>query len=53
MPAPVGCPNRLYNIMLDCWLQEPDDCPTFKSLKAMLEDYYVSGAEGVYRKPWQ
>lgn len=48
MPPPEGCPDPLYNIMLSCWKTEPDDRPTFESLKALLDDYYVSAAEGAY-----
>ena len=32
MPAPPGCPELLYQIMLDCWKNSPDDRPTFESL---------------------
>ncbi len=34
--------------MLTCWKSEPEDRPTFESLKALLEDYYISAAEGAY-----
>ncbi|XP_069573501.1 protein-tyrosine kinase 6-like [Brachyistius frenatus] len=37
MPAPTNCPNFFYQIMLKCWLAEPDDRPDFKTLKAQLE----------------
>jgi len=50
MPAPEGCPDPLYNIMLSCWKHEADDRPTFESLKNLLEDYYVSAAEGAYKE---
>ena len=39
MPAPAGCPDPLYKVMLDCWKAEADDRPTFESLKYLLEDY--------------
>lgn len=48
MPIPEGCPEPLYNIMLTCWKTEPEDRPTFESLKALLEDYYISAVEGAY-----
>ena len=51
MPPPEGCPDPLYKIMLTCWKHEPEDRPTFESLKNLLEDYYVSGSEGSYREP--
>ena len=53
MPSPEACPEPLYSIMLSCWKSEPEDRPTFDSLKALLEDYYVSAAEGAYREPEQ
>ena len=49
MPCPEGCPEALYNIMVSCWKSEANDRPTFESLKALLEDYYVSAAEGAYQ----
>ena len=48
MPTPKGCLDPLYNIMLSYWKSEPEDRPTFESLKALLENYYISAAEGVY-----
>lgn len=50
MPAPEGCPDPLYNIMLSCWKHESEERPTFESLKNLLEDYYVSAAEGAYKE---
>lgn len=29
MPMPKGCPEPLYDIMLDCWDEEPDARPEF------------------------
>nr|AAT67596.1 Src tyrosine kinase 1 [Suberites domuncula] len=53
MPRPESAPEPLYNIMLTCWKHEAEDRPTFESLKALLEDYYVSAAEGAYREAGQ
>ena len=50
MPPPEGCPDPLYNIMLSCWKHECEERPTFESLKNLLEDYYVSAAEGAYKE---
>ena len=50
MPPPNGCPDPLYQIMLRCWRSEPEDRPTFETLKAELEDMYVSAAEGSYKE---
>lgn len=49
MPAPNGCPEPLYQIMLDCWKQEAEDRPTFEYLRFTLEDYFVSAADQAYR----
>ena len=50
MPQPDNCPDPLYNIMLSSWKHEAEDRPTFESLKNLLEDYYVSAAEGAYKE---
>ena len=42
MPCPLGCPNKLYNIMMDCWREDPDSRPTFKSLLVQLEDDFFT-----------
>ena len=49
MPPPPGCPDPLYQIMLDCWKPEADERPTFEYLKFHLEDYFVSAADEAYR----
>ena len=28
MPRPMGCPDKLYDIMLDCWREEPANRPS-------------------------
>ena len=37
MPPPPGCPDSLYQIMMDCWKQDPKERPTFKFLMTHLE----------------
>lgn len=49
MPIPPGCPDPLYQIMLDCWRAEPEERPTFEYLRFTLEDYFVSAADQAYR----
>ena len=38
MPQPPGCPNPLYQIMLECWKAKPEERPTFENLKHQLEN---------------
>ena len=49
MPPPPGCPDPLYQIMLDCWKSDADERPTFDYLKFTLEDYFVSAVDEAYR----
>ncbi|XP_043972553.1 protein-tyrosine kinase 6b [Gambusia affinis] len=37
MEAPNKCPSFVHSIMLKCWQEQPEDRPTFKDLKDMLE----------------
>ncbi|XP_074846815.1 tyrosine-protein kinase FRK [Carettochelys insculpta] len=39
IPQPDNCPNKLYDIMLECWHAEPQNRPTFQTLQWKLEDY--------------
>ena len=34
MSRPMGCPNKLYDMMLDCWREEPAERPVFETLQA-------------------
>ena len=42
MGYPPNCPKKLHNIMMDCWREDPDSRPTFKSLKVQLEDFFTA-----------
>ena len=42
MPRPVNCPERVHDIMLGCWKDDPDCRLTFETLKWQLEDFFVS-----------
>ncbi|XP_034038961.1 tyrosine kinase, non-receptor, 2b isoform X2 [Thalassophryne amazonica] len=33
---PEDCPQDIYNVMLQCWAQKPDDRPTFVALREFL-----------------
>ena len=43
MPPPPGCPERLYDMMLNCWLEDPDDRPTFATLQRELTSDIFTG----------
>jgi fyn-related kinase len=36
MRQPMGCPDKLYNIMLNCWKEEPANRPTFETLRGQI-----------------
>eukprot|EP00049_Salpingoeca_infusionum_P023496 m.12484 g.12484 ORF g.12484 m.12484 type:complete len:600 (+) comp5829_c0_seq1:319-2118(+) len=40
MKCPQGCPDSLYQIMLDCWKGEPSERPSFEVLMFRLEDFF-------------
>ena len=42
MPSPPGCPDELYNIMLECWRDEPATRPTFETLQWRLEEFFTT-----------
>lgn len=42
MACPTNCPTKLHNIMLDCWQQEPDSRPSFKTLQLQLEEFFTT-----------
>ncbi|KAM5163082.1 tyrosine-protein kinase Blk [Mantella aurantiaca] len=39
MPCPENCTTELYEIMLKCWREKPEDRPTFEYLQSVLEDF--------------
>uniref|UniRef100_A0A4W4ER22 Activated CDC42 kinase 1 n=1 Tax=Electrophorus electricus TaxID=8005 RepID=A0A4W4ER22_ELEEL len=36
LAKPEDCPQDVYNVMLQCWAQKPDDRPTFLALREFL-----------------
>jgi fyn-related kinase len=52
MPRAMGCPEKLYEIMLDCWREEPANRPTFETLQWQLEEFFTA-EDGGYREPEQ
>jgi fyn-related kinase len=52
MPCAMGCPEKLYEIMLDCWREEPANRPTFETLQWQLEEFFTADYR-CYREPEQ
>ena len=46
MPRSMGCPDKLYDIMLDCWREEPANRPTFETLQWQLEEFFTAEDAG-------
>ena len=42
MPQPADCPAELYDIMMSCWKDKPDDRPTFDYMQSVLDDFYTA-----------
>ena len=40
MPQPMECPQRIYAVMLDCWKEEPNFRPSFKTLHQKLSEFF-------------
>jgi fyn-related kinase len=40
MPCPPGCPQALYDIMLECWAKDENERPTFETLQWKLEEFF-------------
>ncbi|KAG5841599.1 hypothetical protein ANANG_G00168320 [Anguilla anguilla] len=49
MPRPEHCPTELYDIMMSCWKDKPDDRPTFDYIQSVLDDFYTA-TEGQYQQ---
>ena len=47
MPCPHNCPEKLYDIALECWKDEPDERPTFDTLQWILEEFFSEGMTDV------
>jgi fyn-related kinase len=48
MSQPPNCPDRLYQIMLNCWKKIPEERPTFESLKYKLENFFEDDQSKIY-----
>ena len=39
LECPENCDKKVYNLMLDCWMLNPNDRPTFSALKTTVESF--------------
>ncbi|XP_043939982.1 tyrosine-protein kinase Lck-like isoform X1 [Protopterus annectens] len=51
MPIPENCPQKLYDIMMHCWSENPDDRPTFEYLQSILEDFFTDTEDQYQQQP--
>ena len=42
MPRPMSCPEKLYDVMLHCWREEPANRSTFETLQWQLEGFFTA-----------
>ncbi|KFQ46007.1 Proto-oncogene tyrosine-protein kinase LCK, partial [Nestor notabilis] len=49
MPQPDNCPQELYELMMQCWKEKPEERPTFEYMKSVLEDFFTA-TEGQYQQ---
>ncbi|XP_071799993.1 tyrosine-protein kinase receptor Tie-1-like [Asterias amurensis] len=48
MPKPGNSDAKIYNLMLKCWQDNPDDRPSFKKLVSVLKKMADSNADQIY-----
>lgn len=51
MQRQESCPTELYDIMLECWKNKPEDRPTFDYLQSVLEDFYTATESQYQQQP--
>ena len=39
MLCPMECPNELYEVMWECWKEDPESRPMFETLQQRLKDF--------------
>ena len=45
-PCPENCEEKLYDTILSCWRERPDNRPTFETLRWQMEDYFSTDDDG-------
>ncbi|XP_056403389.1 tyrosine-protein kinase HCK [Hyla sarda] len=51
MQCPGNCPKEFYDIMLQCWQQNPEQRPTFDYLQGILEDFFTATESQYQQQP--
>ncbi|XP_008051316.1 tyrosine-protein kinase HCK isoform X1 [Carlito syrichta] len=51
MPCPEHCPEELYNIMMRCWKNRPEERPTFEYIQSVLDDFYTATESQYQQQP--
>ncbi|KAM8946295.1 tyrosine-protein kinase HCK [Pelodytes ibericus] len=51
MPCQNQCPREFYNVMLECWHQNPEQRPTFEYLQSVLEDFFTATESQYQQQP--
>ncbi|XP_030259937.1 tyrosine-protein kinase Lyn isoform X1 [Sparus aurata] len=51
MPRPDNCPAELYEIMMSCWKNKPEDRPTFEYMQSVLDDFYTATEAQYQQQP--
>ena len=51
MPCPANCPELLYEIMKDCWRDDPASRPTFETLQWRMEDFFFTDTGPLHIDP--
>ncbi|XP_052813767.1 uncharacterized protein LOC128240857 [Mya arenaria] len=53
LPKPEQCDNKWYDVMTQCWQANPDQRPTFKTIRGELDEMFVAAPQDdyyIYRK---
>lgn len=51
MPRPEHCPEELYDIMMRCWKNRPEERPTFEYIQSVLDDFYTATESQYQQQP--
>ncbi|XP_075057314.1 tyrosine-protein kinase Blk [Mixophyes fleayi] len=51
MPCPENCTVELYELMMKCWRDKPEDRPTFEYLQSVLEDFSTATEKQYEEEP--